>query len=108
MIAVRVPVSKLDEMRDDGFERGSRVEITVKKGAEYYDGYTPAPTTNPQGFDPAEGMVDAPDTKFTGYITGYGGNYVSIAFGWRGESADFNAERGSLYFHEETIFTYNK
>ena len=112
-IPTRSTGSILDRMQAEGFGEGSRVEIILKKGAEYYNGYTPAPTVNPQGFDPTEEMVNEPGAKFSGYITRFRTDddirRVTIAFGWDSDQRDdWKPQLKTLYFEEETIFSYNK
>jgi hypothetical protein len=58
----------LEELKESGVKEGSRLEITLFEGAEYYDGSTPAPTTNMQGFDPCEEMKKTPGRKVSGYV----------------------------------------
>jgi hypothetical protein len=104
--------SKISQMRADGFKEGSRIEIILKKGAEYYNGYTPAPTVNPEGFDPAEEMVNEPGARYSGYIAQFRQdqrvNSVTLAFGWDENADRWKPQTKTLYFEEETIFSYNK
>jgi hypothetical protein len=59
---------KLQDLLNAGFNTGSRIEITLMQGAEYFNGYTPAPTVDMQGWDAGDNMQDAPGRKIIGYI----------------------------------------
>ncbi len=62
--------STLDRIRAQ-HDVGSRLELTLFEGAEYYDGSTPAPTVNMQGYDPTDKMTKNPGMKVTGYVVRY-------------------------------------
>lgn len=61
-------INPLDVIIKDGFKKGDRLSLVLFDGCEYYDGYTPAPTTNMQGYDPSEDMTEEPGRKTTGYV----------------------------------------
>lgn len=50
------------------FAIGSRLEITLYKGAEYDNGWGPAGASDPRGYYPCEEMTEEPGIKMTGYI----------------------------------------
>ncbi|MBN2051917.1 hypothetical protein JW756_00260 [Candidatus Woesearchaeota archaeon] len=58
----------IDDLKKSGVDKGNKLEITLFEGAEFYDGATPAPTTNMQGYDPSNNMQSAPGMKITGYV----------------------------------------
>ncbi len=77
------------------------VEIRLFKGAEYYNGYTEAPTINPRGYDASEKMTKEAGPGFSGYIRKFEKGKISISFGWnQQEKKPLESE---LYFQGDVI-----
>jgi hypothetical protein len=102
MIAVRTTESTLEKMQREGFERGSRIELILKKGAEY-DSWAPAGACDLAGYEPGDGMTNEPGLKILGYVMAIKDSRVEIAHGWEGERP---ARLGGIYACEETIYDF--
>lgn len=60
--------SMLGKMRAKDINEGSLLEITLFENSEWYDGWTRAPTVNPQGYDAPENKTDKPGRKICGFV----------------------------------------
>ena len=58
----------LDQIKKE-CDIGSRLELTLFEGAEYKNGWTPAPTVDPIGYAPSESMTDQPGLKVVGFVS---------------------------------------
>ena len=98
------------QMKQQGVEIGSRLEITLFEGADYYNGYTEAPTTNPEGFDPIKTMTENPGSKYLGFVHefNYKYNRITLSMGRGRENSVVPAFDGNrfYYFDEKVIHSY--
>jgi hypothetical protein len=62
----------LDELKDAGIHPGSKLEITLARGAKYSGGYSPHSMIDKymEGFDPSGEMKREPGAKIVGYVEG--------------------------------------
>ncbi len=99
-----------DKLRQAGINPGTRIEVVIFEGAEFDDGWTPAPTFDTQGYGPAEGMTSKEGLRFSAYLwklTEYEGKVsVHTASGWdvnERQPVHVDAGSGFCYFHEDVI-----
>lgn len=103
----------LDEIKKS-FDKGSRLELTLFEGTEYYGGWTDAPTVNPIGYDPCESMTDKPGLKVVGYITEfrYSEHFqrtrIFLSPVWNPAENRKSYEFSSLYVDEACIHSFSK
>lgn len=102
---------KIAQMRDADINLGTRVEIIIKEGAEWYNGWTPAPTVNPTGYcvpDDASQLTDKPGLCGVGYVGEFKDDRVTLAptWGrgdWRDKCRDGPVYRAGSYFVEADV-----
>jgi len=99
----------ITEMKEKEVDLGKLVEITLYKNAEFYDGYTPAPTTNPMGYDFGENMTAEPGSRHVGYVHKINDQRITLAMGINQNNETLSASFGEnhfLYFDEKAIHSY--
>ena len=104
----------IDEIKMNRVQVGSKLEITIKEGAEF--DHDPGPGGNdPAGFVPVDKMIDSPGLVFTGYVSSFGGKptagRIFLNQGWvphEGRAAGSGEGGSQIYFQEETIYSYKK
>ncbi|HLD80344.1 MAG TPA: hypothetical protein VJA18_07340 [Candidatus Nanoarchaeia archaeon] len=81
------------------------VEVTLFRGAEYNNGWTPAPTVDPKGFELNEDMSTEAGYQFTGYVRKMEVDRITLTMGRNPGGRSISADNGNniLYFKEETI-----
>ena len=110
---------KIKAMQEADINLGSKVEITLREGAQWYDGSTPAPTVNPQGYcapEEDEGkMTDDPGMLCIGYVGQFENNRVTIAPMWgqnpyrlRNANVGPVYVAGNYFVHGDTIHSFRR
>ena len=96
---------------------GTLVEITLKEGAEWYNGWTQAPTVNPQGYkSPEEGILTGkPGLQGAGYVGKLENDRVTLAPVWEigrhpehGDQRGPHYEAGSYFVHGDVIYSFRR
>lgn len=103
----------IEEMKANGVQVESKLEITLKEGAEFDDDTGPAGAVDPDGFEPTYKMTDNPGLTFLGYVSEIGkdpdSKRVFLNQGWNPSEGRPAIRGGSrLYFHEDVILDYDK
>ncbi len=106
-------VSIIAEMHRSDLNIGNLVEITLKDGAEWDNGWSPAPTVDPQGYRAPRGetLPAIPGLRTVGYIAEYKTDRLTLAPAWGNMEQSRPGPRfeaGSCYVHENAILSYRR
>jgi hypothetical protein len=97
----------LEQLMQEGYVRGKRIEITLKQGAEYYNGPAPVPTVTPRGFIDGDSMRNEPGRTYTGYVLDFEARRVRVAFGWdQGKNEPDLRPSEPVFFDYSTIHSF--
>ena len=108
---------KIQEMCNADINVGNLVEIILKEGAEWYNGWSQAPTVDPQGYQPPgdKSLLEMPGIRTVGYVGEYQRNKVTLAPSWGLRQWGAHEptvgpiyESGSCFVHADVIHSYKR
>jgi hypothetical protein len=102
-----------DVLQEKGITIGDRLEVILKQGVVHDNGWTPAPTVNPQGFYADEDMKDEPGMKLIGYMNQYCSHKdqenLTLSTVWNNDKPLKANDGGSFrYVDREAIYSLKK
>lgn len=105
---------QIEGMQNIHIDIGSRVELILKQGAEWYNGYTEAPTVNPVGYLPPDDkslLIDYPGLLATGYVAKMAPDRITLTPVWsithKGRIEPVYGA-GTYFVHGDVIFHFKK
>ena len=101
----------IDDMIKENIVPGTKIEITLNEDAAFYDGSTPAPTTNPMGYEKFDAKYHEerdkrPNMHVVGFVNQFKKDRLSLVNVWPLPLKAWAYDVTYIFVHNDVIASY--